>query len=300
MKNTDLNLIPIFVTIYEERSLSKSADRLGITQPAVSKALKRLRDIYNDSLFLRDNSCMVPTPRAIDIYPAMSAALTNYTSTITMDDAFDPTTAERVYSFAVIPGLGHTFLPYIFSKLREQSPNLHFETHPKFSKDTELDLRLQRYDFVIDAEHFAPSFIKSHHLFDEELIAVMNKDHPRIDDEMTLEQFLNEDHTVVSGWQVRSSLMSQAPISELNSRKVVYRTTTITECLPLVAQTDILAICSKKIVEQNSLAYNVKYFPLPIEKQSLSINLYWHPSRDADLGHVWLRELLIKEGSRFK
>lgn len=300
MKNTDLNLIPIFVAIYEEQSLSKSAERLGITQPAVSKALKRLRDIYNDSLFLRDNSCMVATPRAIDIYPAMSAALTNYTSTITMDGGFDPTTAERVYSFAVISGLGHTFLPSAFKSLREQAPHLHFEIHPKFSKDTELDLRLQRYDFVIDAEHFAPSFINAQHLFDEEIVAVMNADHSRIDDDMTLAQFLAEEHTVVSGWQVRTSMMSKAHIAELNSRKVVYRSSGITECLPIVEKTDILALCSKTIVEKHMPIYNVKYFPLPLEKKSLSINLYWHPSRDTDPGHVWLRKFLINEGILFR
>ncbi|MEH6453202.1 MAG: LysR family transcriptional regulator, partial [Psychromonas sp.] len=228
MKNTDLNLIPIFVAIYEERSLSKSAERLGITQPAVSKALKRLRDIYNDSLFLRDGSSMYPTPRSIDIYPALSTALSSYTSTISLNGGFNPATAERIYSFAVISGLGHTFLPTVFNRLREQAPNLYFEIHPKFSKDTELDLRLQRYDFVIDADHFAPSFIESRHLFNEEIVAVMNKDHPRIHDEMTLEQFLAEEHTVVSGWQLRSSIMKSAHISELNSRKIVYRSSGIT------------------------------------------------------------------------
>ncbi|WP_193755531.1 LysR substrate-binding domain-containing protein [Psychromonas sp. psych-6C06] len=300
MKNTDLNLIPIFVAIYEEQSLSKSADRLGITQPAVSKALKRLRDIYNDTLFLRENSSMLPTPRAIDIYPAISAALTNYTSTINNEGTFNPATAERVYSFAVISGLGHTFLPAFFSKLREHAPHLHFEIHPKFSKDTELDLRLQRYDFVIDAEHFAPTFIKSQHLFDEEIVAVMNADHPRIADEMSLEQFLAEQHTVVSGWQARSSMMSGAQISELDSRKIVYRSSAITECLPLVEQTDILALCSKRIVEKHLSVYNIKALPVPLDINKISINLYWHPSRNTDLGHVWLRKLLIKEGIAFK
>lgn len=295
MKNTDLNLIPIFVAIYEERSLSKSAERLGITQPAVSKALKRLRDIYNDSLFLRDNSTMAPSPRAIDIYPAMSAALSHYTSTITIDSGFNPATAERVYSFAVISGLGHTFLPDAFSYLRQQAPNLHFEIHPKFSKDTELDLRLQRYDFVIDAEHFAPSFINSHHLFDEEIVAVMSANHPRINDTMTLTQFLAEEHTVVSGWQVRTSIMNDADITELNSRKVVYRTSGITECLPIVEKTDIIGLCSKNIVEKHMPIYDVKYFTLPLDKKSIGINLYWHPSRDTDPSHVWLRELLINQ-----
>lgn len=301
MKNTDLNLIPIFVAIYEERSLSKSASRLNITQPAVSKALKRLRDIYNDSLFLRDNSGMSPTPRAIDIYPAMSAALTNYTSTITMEGSFDPTTAERVYSLAVMSGLGHTFLPSVFTALRQQAPHLHFEVHPKFSKDTELDLRLQRYDFVIDAEYFAPSFLKSHYLFDEEMVAVVSTQHPRIHDELTLTQFLAEEHTVVSDWKIRTSLMSSAHISELNSRKIVYRSSNITECLPLVEKTDIIGLCAKSIVEKQRLIYNIKFFPLPLpfEKKSLSINLYWHPSRDTDPGHVWLRNMLIKEGSLF-
>lgn len=97
MKSTDLNLIPIFVAIYEEQNLSKAAARLDISQPAVSKALARLRDIYDEPLFHRSTSGVEPTSFAMDIYPAMGAALKNFTSTLSASSSFDPKVSNRIF-----------------------------------------------------------------------------------------------------------------------------------------------------------------------------------------------------------
>lgn len=300
MKNTDLNLIPVFVAIFEERSLSRSANRLQITQPAVSKALKRLREIYNDPLFQRDANGMAPSPKAIDIYPALAAALTNYSSTISQGEVFEPAKSNRVYSFAVLSGIGNAFMPQFFSELRQLAPNINCEVHPTFAKDIEMDLRLQRYDFVIDADHFAPPFIKSEFMFEEQLVVVARKDHPRLKGQLTLEDFLKEEHTAVAGWKIRSSIMSQAQIKELEARKIAYRTSSISECIPIVANTDLIGLCARSIYETAKHQYFIQCFPIPLDISSINIKLYWHPSRDTDIGHVWMRHFLIEQGKRFE
>ncbi|MDW2459423.1 LysR family transcriptional regulator, partial [Vibrio sp. 1249-1] len=113
MKPTDLNLIPIFIAIYEEGNLSKAAARLSITQPAVSKALARLRDIYDEPLFHRCTKGVEPTSFAMDIYPALLTSVQNFTSTLTASSEFDPKVSNRVFSIACVSVASFELLPQV-------------------------------------------------------------------------------------------------------------------------------------------------------------------------------------------
>ncbi|WP_279501943.1 LysR family transcriptional regulator [Aeromonas veronii] len=122
IRSTELNLIPIFVAIYEERSLSWAATRMEISQPAVSKALKRLREIYGDPLFNRKVVGMEPTSFAIDIYPAMAAALKNFSSTLSTSRTFNPCTSQRVFSIACVRLVSAQLVPALLCKIRAHAP----------------------------------------------------------------------------------------------------------------------------------------------------------------------------------
>jgi len=161
IRSTELNLIPIFVAIYEERSLSRAATRMEISQPAVSKALKRLREIYDDPLFNRKVAGMEPTSFAIDIYPAMAAALKNFSSTLSTSRTFNPRTSQRVFSIACITLVSARLIPALLCKIREQAPGIALEVHPLFTEDMESDLRMQRYDLIIDMTQSGRSMLKS-------------------------------------------------------------------------------------------------------------------------------------------
>lgn len=202
-KTTELNLIPIFVAIYEEQNLSRAARRLSISQPAVSKALKRLREVYDDPLFHRTTNGVEPTSFGMDIYPAFSAALSNFNSTLSASRDFDPKTSQKTFSIASVSVTGFNWLNHLVAEIRDKAPAINLEVHPLFTQDYETDLRLQRYDLIIDIAPNTRSFLKHEPLVREEACVVYSKDHPRLEGNISKDEFFSESHVVLARWHVR-------------------------------------------------------------------------------------------------
>ncbi|WP_161939983.1 LysR family transcriptional regulator [Aliivibrio fischeri] len=294
MKSTELNLIPIFVAIYEEKNLSKAAIRMNISQPAVSKALKRLREIYDDGLFHRNTTGVEPTVFASDIYPAMSAALKNFTSTLSASREFDPKTSNRIFSIAVVSTVNYSLIPKLVKQIRTSAPNISLEIHPQFTEDLESDLRLQRYDLVIDMAIRGRTILKSEVVYTEILKVVCSKDHPRIGDSISLEQFLSEEHVAASRWHSRSSLLNAEDIGELEARNIVIRAAGAFEMMPIIGSTEMIGMLPQSTLDDLGDYYNLKSLDLPFNRQQHDLCSIWHPSRSNDSGHRWLRQQIQK------
>ncbi|PSU10417.1 LysR family transcriptional regulator [Photobacterium gaetbulicola] len=294
MKSTDLNLIPIFVAVYEEQSLSKAAVRMDVSQPAVSKGLKRLREIYDDPLFHRNANGVEPTAFASDIYPALAASLKNFSSTLSASREFDPKTSRRIFSIACVSVASFSIIPVLVEQIRLEAPNIALEIHPLFTEDMEADLRLQRYDLVIDLPPRGRSLLKSQVLYSEELSVVCCKHHPRLTDSVTIEQFLAEDHVVVARWHARGSLLNAEDIPELDQRNIVVRAPGAVEMLPIIAGSDIIGMLPKSTIESFSEFYAIKALPMPFGQDLYDLCAIWHPSRTTETSHRWLRQLLFK------
>ncbi|MGR4988120.1 LysR family transcriptional regulator [Vibrio rotiferianus] len=296
MKSTDLNLIPIFVAIYEEQNLSKAAARLDISQPAVSKALARLRDIYDEPLFHRSTSGVEPTSFAIDIYPAMVAALKNFTSTLSASSSFDPKVSNRIFSIACVSVASYELMPQLLRQIRKSAPNIGLEVHPLFTEDYESDLRLQRYDLIIDMPPRGRTVLKMEPVFSERLMVVCSADHPRIQDTCSVEQFLAEEHVVVSRWHARKSLMSEEDIEDLAKRNIVYRASGAMEMLPAIDGSEYIGMLPLSTIKHFSKTYNIKAVPLPFSDKIHDLCAIWHSSRNNESAHQWLRAQLKKAG----
>ncbi|CAM4159561.1 LysR family transcriptional regulator [Vibrio neonatus] len=289
MKSTELNLIPFFVAVYEESSMSKAANRLGVSQPAVSKALKRLREIYDDPLFHRSPAGVKPTTFASDIYPALSASFKNFTSTLTATRDFDPKVSERIFSIACIPLVGYRLMPELLLKIKSLAPNIDLDVHPLFTEDHESDLRLQRYDLVLDMRPVEKTSLKIEKLGTESVRAIVRQGHPRISDSISIEQFLAEEHIAVSRWQSRSSFLSNDHFPELSKRKIVYRSPGILEVLPVVSSTDYISLFPSSLIKQVGGNYPIQVLETSFLDISEDLCMLWHPSRTAEAGHKWLR-----------
>jgi DNA-binding transcriptional LysR family regulator len=290
MKSTELNLIPLFVAIYEEQSLSRAATRLDITQPAVSKALARLRDIYNEPLFHRSSTGVEPTSFASDIYPAMSAALKNYTSTLSASREFDPKVSNRIFSMACVSVASYQLIPRLIKQLKEIAPNISLEIHPLFTEDYESDLRLQRYDVIIDMPPNVESNLKYDSLYSESLMVVCSQNHPRIGEEITIDEFLAEEHVVVSRWHARKSLLQKQHIAQLDSRVIACRVAGAMEMLPVIKGSDYIGILPSSTILEFQHMYQVKELALPFENSKQHLCAIYHPSRTSDSAHKWLRQ----------
>ncbi|EIV1852303.1 LysR family transcriptional regulator [Vibrio vulnificus] len=292
MKNTDLNLIPIFVAIFEEQNLSKAAARLDISQPAVSKALARLRDIYDEPLFYRSPSGVEPTSFAVDIYPAMLTAFKNFTSTLSASSEFEAKVSNRIFSIACVSVASYELMPQLLKQIRQHAPNISLEVHPLFTEDYESDLRLQRYDLIIDMAPRGWTTLKVEPIFSERLMVVCCADHPRIADACSVAQFLAEEHVVVSRWHARKSLMSEEDIADLAQRKIVYRASGALEMLPVIHGSEYIGMLPESTINAFAGTYNIKAVSLPFEHDIYDLCAIWHPSRSSESAHQWLRNQL--------
>ncbi|MGL0816285.1 LysR family transcriptional regulator [Vibrio vulnificus] len=292
MKNTDLNLIPIFVAIFEEQNLSKAAVRLDISQPAVSKALARLRDIYDEPLFNRSPSGVEPTSFAVDIYPAMLTAFKNFTSTLSASSEFEAKVSNRIFSIACVSVASYELMPQLLKQIRQHAPNISLEVHPLFTEDYESDLRLQRYDLIIDMAPRGWTTLKVEPIFSERLMVVCCADHPRIADACSVAQFLAEEHVVVSRWHARKSLMSAEDIADLAQRKIAYRASGALEMLPVIHGSEYIGMLPESTINAFAGTYNIKAVSLPFDHDVYDLCAIWHPSRSSESAHQWLRNQL--------
>ncbi|EPN7231662.1 LysR family transcriptional regulator [Vibrio vulnificus] len=292
MKNTDLNLIPIFVAIFEEQNLSKAAARLDISQPAVSKALARLRDIYDEPLFHRSPSGVEPTSFAVDIYPAMLTAFKNFTSTLSASSEFEAKVSNRIFSIACVSVASYELMPQLLKQIRQHAPNISLEVPPLFTEDYESDLRLQRYDLIIDMAPRGWTPLKVEPIFSERLMVVCCADHPRIADACSVAQFLAEEHVVVSRWHARKSLMSAEDIADLAQRKIVYRASGALEMLPVIHGSEYIGMLPESTINAFAGTYNIKAVSLPFDHDVYDLCAIWHPSRSSESAHQWLRNQL--------
>lgn len=292
MKTTDLNLIPLFVAIYEESNLSKAARRLGISQPAVSKGLARLREIYGDPLFHRVNSGVSATVFASDMYPAMAAALKNFQTTLSSARDFNPKTAQKIFSIACISTASYELMPRLIKRIRANAPYIGLEVHPLFTRDYETDLRLQRYDLIVDMRPHSTSLLKHEVISKERLMIICSRAHPRIGDTIDLNQFLAEEHVVVSRWQSRSSLLSERELPEIKTRRIIYRAAGAMEMLPVIDNSEFIGIVPDSTYQAFKSKYNIKALAAPFARTEHDLCAIWHPSRHTEASHQWLRNQL--------
>lgn len=266
----------------------------------MSKALARLRDIYDEPLFHRSTSGVEPTSFAMDIYPAMVAALKNFTSTLSASSSFDPKVSNRIFSIACVSVASYELMPQLMRQIREQAPNIGLEVHPLFTEDYESDLRLQRYDLIIDLPPRGRTVLKMDPIFSERLMVVCSSEHPRIQDSCSVEQFLAEEHVVVSRWHARNSLLTGEDIEDLASRNIVYRAAGAMEMLPVINGSEYIGMLPLSTIEHFSKTYDIKAVPLPFNDSVHDLCAIWHSSRSNESAHQWLRAQLKQAGKTIR
>jgi DNA-binding transcriptional LysR family regulator len=225
----------------------------------------------------------------MDIYPAMAAALKNFTSTLSASRDFDPKTSGRVFSIACVSAASYEMMPKVMQLISQVAPGIALEIHPLFTEDYESDLRLQRHDVIIDMTPRGRTTLKHEVVSTEELVVVCREDHPSIGDTIDMEQFLSLEHVVVSKWHARRSLLSSDHFRDLEKRRVVYRAAGVVEMLPVIESSDYIGMLPMSSVRCFSEKYKVKTLPLPFELDNLDMCMIWHPSRTNEPSHKWLR-----------
>ena len=287
----DLNLLPIFVALMEERSVTRAAERMGMTQPALSNALSRLRLMLQDQLFVRERYGIQPTPIALELSPLIAEALAQLDDAVLGQQAFDPLHAERLFTIAPNGYVEFVLVPAIVARLEKVAPGIKLRLTPYGNDLVETGVVSGTTALVLGRIVDPPDNLVVQHLMDEGLACAVRADHPGVGDVMTREQFETMKHVnIVPPGRMRAGLF-QALAQQQLKRDVAISVTNFFAAAEMVAVTDYCATLPSLICRQLHDP-RLKVVPAPVDLGSFPVEMAWHVRYRHDPGHRWLRALI--------
>jgi DNA-binding transcriptional LysR family regulator len=286
----DLNLIEALDALLAENSVTKAAARLHTSAPAMSRALARLRRVFDDPLLVRAGRDLVPTPRALELRGEVHAIATRARALFAPSTTADPRTAVRMFDLQVTDMLSTTFIPSLIDDLREQAPGISLRLRPENLEDTPA-LREGLVDLEIGSIRPGDSEIHSEALVTETLIGAVRPGHPLAKvKKVTPRRFAEADHIVVSR-RGRAHGPIDEQLAELGlSRRVVAVVPTFASALFLASETDVVCIAPARLARRMLDVLGLRTFPIPFALPSVTVGMAWHPRNHHDRTHQLLRE----------
>ncbi len=288
----DLNLLPIFVALLEERSVTRAAERLGMTQPALSNALARLRLMLGDQLFIRERYGILPTPVALAIAPTIAEALSRLDDAVLGQQAFDPATAERLLTIAPNGYVEFVLVPAIVARLQRVAPGIRLRLTPYGNDLSETGVVSGTTALVLGRIIDPPDNLVVQHVMDEGLACVVRADHPTVGDTITREQFETLKHVnIVPPGRMRAGLFQALAQQELK-RDVAISVTNFFAVAEMIAVTDYCATLPDLICRRLRHDPRLKVLAAPVDLGTFPVEMAWHVRYRHDPAHRWLRELI--------
>ncbi|MBV7298836.1 transcriptional regulator LeuO [Enterovibrio paralichthyis] len=290
LRSVDLNLITVFDAVMQEQNITRAAQSLGMSQPAVSNAVARLKIMFNDELFVRNGRGIKPTQRARQLFGPIRQAIQLIKNELPTS-VFLPDTSNRTFKLAICSPSDMRFAPQILNTISQIAPNVKVQVETEFNRDIANKLRYQEVDFVIDYMHFSEAGFYSTEMFNDELVVVASKSHPRLTDQITAKELLNEAHAVLKH---NGEMQGYAEALYRDGRyREAYQGVSLSNILYVVSQSQLVAVAPRWMIESGQHRDNLKMLPLPLEANRISGYLSWHASAEKDKGHLWMRDQLL-------
>ncbi|WP_145554386.1 transcriptional regulator LeuO [Yersinia canariae] len=290
LRSVDLNLLTVFDAVMQMHNVTRAAQLLGMSQPAVSNAVARLKVMFNDELFVRYGRGIQPTARARQLFGPVRQALQLVQNELP-GAGFEAKSSGRVFNLSICSPLDIRLTAQIIQRVNQLAPNVQLIIRSYLNENVEHQLRYQETEFVIGYTQFERADFHDISLSNDESVLAVSKDHPRIDNSITQEQLLSELHAVVS-LEKMGSFSEFYYESTISTQTIAYESTDMNSVLNIVSQTSYVAIAPRWLVQTYSETLNLKLIPLPWEQAFRPYYLTWHESTARDKGHLWMRELL--------
>lgn len=293
LRDIDLNLLVVFNQLLLDRSVSTAADKLGMTQPAVSNALKRLRTALNDELFLRTARGMEPTPYALHLAEPVVYALNAIQTALTTRDSFDPATSTRSFQLAMTDIGEMYFMPPLMVALARLAPQVRVSTVRPNAGNLKEDMESGTVDLALGLlPHLQTGFFQRR-LFRHKYVCAFRRDHPLAKAPMTLKQFVELDHVGVvaanTGHSEVDGLLERAGIKR-RMRLVVPHFIAVGHILQ---STDLIATLPERFAARCEAPFGLVTSPHPARLPDIAINLFWHAKFNRDPANLWMRQLFV-------
>lgn len=290
----DLNLLPVFLALMEERSVTRAAARLGITQPALSNSLSRLRDTLRDPLFIRERYGIKPTQLAEEIAPTIEAALAQLDDLIVNQQEFQPAKTERLFTLAPNSYVELVLMPALVAKARELAPGVKLRMTAFGNDLAETGVISGTTAMVLGRIVDPPDNLVVQHLMDDGLACVVRKDHPEIEDHITREQYERLKHVnVLPPGRLRAGLF-QALEQQNLKREVAVSVTHFLAVPEMLVVTDYCATLPNLICRGLERDPRLKVLPAPVDLGTFPVQMAWHVRYRHDPAHRWLRSMIVE------
>ena len=290
LSQVDLNLFVVLEAIYREGNITRAGHQLNLTQPAISHALKRLRDLLQDPLFVRQGAHMMPTAFTRNMIDQVRNALQILEVNLVTTHNFVPETARRNFHLSLWEYLETLLLPTLLERLTHVAPGMSITTSRVKRRDLESELASGSVDLAIEIPMTTSDRIRQKWLWKEPYVVLSRQGHPVIADKLDMETYLEQRHIQVSSRRRGPSLID-IELSRRGLRRLVvlHSQHTFSACM-VVRETDMLLTLPERHAQllNRGLRNQVHLFPLPAPH--LEAALYWHESAENDPANQWLRE----------
>lgn len=295
----DVGLLLTLDALLKEPNVTHAAGRLNISQSALSARLTRLRHLLNDPLFIPSVSGrgMIPTPHAVALQPELTRLIERFGDFVNTAHLFDPATSKRVFRIAATDNPAAILAPDLIPLIKAHAPSIKIAfTLPDKSKIAGL-LEQGEVDLFVGAAEDGSNELISSTLFEEKFVTAQRRDHPRGKRELTLDEFCDLDHLLISTSGGHFSGMVDNALAEIGRERRVSVSIQSYGMAPLVlASTDCICTLPQRFLERFTDTLDLFEPPLPLSP--FTINVFWHPRMRADPAHIWLRKMVMTASRR--
>jgi DNA-binding transcriptional LysR family regulator len=290
LSRIDLNLFTVFEAIYREGGITPASRRLHLSQPAVSHALARLRELLQDPLFERQGNRMIPTPRARAMASTIGQSLGALAQMLDRSSDFDPALSTRSFAIAVRESHEGSLLPQLLARMSREVPQAGLASMRIDRGELEEDLESGELDAAIDVALPLSPQIRRERLASHPLVVMARADHPSIRGTLDLASYLDQEHILVTGRR-RGSGHEDLALGQLGcTRHIKIRCQQHAAACRLVSQTDLLVTMPRQQAEIANAGVGNQLLPFPAPAPAMDMYLYWHANVEADSGNQWLRQ----------
>jgi len=290
----DLNLLVVFSAMAEHGSVTRAAEALGLSQPATSAALARLRALLGDPLFVKTGTAMLPTPRALQLVPTVQQVLRAVKEEILTSSSFNCATSTRSFHL-IAPDIAEVIvLPRILTALRQLAPNVTIKVTSMPRLATAQALASGAADLAIG---YLPDLHKSgfvqQRLFKHRYVCIARQGHPGLHGRLSMKEYLAAPHAVVLP-EGREHLVEQFLNAKQIRRRVVLELSHFMSLQTVIESSDLLATVPEDLAAFFAARGKVQILPLPLKSPEVEVHQFWHQRLGKDPANMWLRALVFK------
>jgi DNA-binding transcriptional LysR family regulator len=292
LRNFDLNLLKVFLAVWEARSLTLAGEQLGLSQPAISHTLKRLREQFDDPLFVRIGNEMSPTETAVQFYEPMQASMRIVEQILIGQTKFRPEESSRTFRIAMSDITEFYFLPDILQRILDQAPNFKIETVNLDVTTVDAALKSGKIDLAIGYIPYEGDDHLIHPLIRQRHTCIVRRDHPFRGKKLSFDDFSQLVFVDISKAAPGYSVIEQHLSNVQAVRTVATRSTHLSVLPEIVRRTDLAALFPESIVQRVAGARDFRILELPFELPEVPISIHAHKRFGADPAIVWFCEVI--------